>query len=67
MASHRLIHLAVMRKERSVLATNPKQKASNSFTFGSNPSIGHEFWRLSKVRELRFLLVATSEVARLFE
>ena len=68
MASHRLIHLAVVRKDRGVvLAANVKQKTLNSFTFSSNPSISHGFWWLAKVSELRFLLAAKSGVEQLFE
>ena len=68
MANHRLIHLAATRKDRGVvLAANPKQKTLNSFTFRSNPSISHGFWRLPKVGGLRFLLAAKSGVEQLFE
>ncbi|WP_133140986.1 hypothetical protein [Legionella maceachernii] len=68
MANLRVIHLALMRKEQNVvIAAKPKQKTFNSPTFGSNPSISHEIWRLPKVFELRSLLAAKSNVARLFE
>lgn len=68
MAINRVIHLAVVRKERSiVLSAVIKQKAPNSFTFSFNPSLGHGFWWLPKVGELRFLLAAKSGVKQLFE
>ena len=68
MASLRVIHLAITRKERDVvLAANQKQKTPNSFTFSSNPSISHGFWRLPEGSELPFLLAAKSGIEQLFE
>ena len=68
MAIDRVIYLAVVRKERSiVLAAMFEQKAPNSFTFSFHPSISHGFWWLAKVSELRFLLAAKSGVEQLFE